>query len=122
MDTTTLRETVAGEVRARMARKRVRQVDLAEVLGMSQPSLSQRLTGRYPFTVDELDRLAQFFDVEPADLIRGTPWFPGPDETAEAAIARHPTGAASVLVEAERLISDPHPADRPTGDMSVTAA
>lgn len=46
-----------------------RQVDLAELLGLTQSSISARLAGRTPFTVAEIATLAGAFDVEPGDLI-----------------------------------------------------
>lgn len=46
-----------------------RQRELAELLGLAQSSISARLAGRTPFTVEEIATLAAAFDVEPGDLI-----------------------------------------------------
>lgn len=57
------------EVRVLLIRRGLRQEDLARVLGISTGSMSHRLNGRTGFSVDELGTLAEFFDVEPADLL-----------------------------------------------------
>ena len=46
-----------------------RQTELAQLLGLTQSSISARLAGRTPFTVAEIATLAGAFDVEPGDLI-----------------------------------------------------
>lgn len=51
-----------------MARRRVSQKALGDVLGLSQPPMSKRMNGTQPFTVTELDRLAAYFDVPITDL------------------------------------------------------
>lgn len=62
-------EAVAAEVRAFMARKRISQTTAAAALGIGQSSMSRRLNGTAPFTVDELYRLADLFQISPSDLI-----------------------------------------------------
>lgn len=57
-------EGVAAEVRANLARKRVSQGEAATVAGIGQASMSRRLAGEYPFTVDELLKLADHLDVD----------------------------------------------------------
>jgi transcriptional regulator with XRE-family HTH domain len=47
------------------------QTALAKALGMSQAAMSDRLTGKTPFTLDELQALADTFGVDPADLLAG---------------------------------------------------
>ena len=57
--TNAIRETVAGSVRAEMARARCTQKKLARKLGYkTQQSISRRLCGDVPFTVDELAAIA----------------------------------------------------------------
>lgn len=68
----TLTQRVATEVRAEVARQNVTQYDLADVLGMAQPSVSRRLAGKHPFDTDELDKLAAFFGV-PVDRFLAAP-------------------------------------------------
>lgn len=43
-----------------MGRANANQSATASAIGMSQAALSKRLTGRIPFTVDELGALADF--------------------------------------------------------------
>jgi transcriptional regulator with XRE-family HTH domain len=54
---------IAASVRAEMARRRMSQKDLAELLGMTQPALSRRLTGEVPFAVDDLPLFAEALGV-----------------------------------------------------------
>lgn len=61
--THTLAEHVAREVRAEMARQRVSQLQLATRLGLSQPQISKRLTGRLEFRPSELDAVAELLGV-----------------------------------------------------------
>jgi transcriptional regulator with XRE-family HTH domain len=74
-DHNAFREAVAEEVRAAMARgrrgRRVSQTELAAYLEMGQSSLSRRLSGEYPFDVDELDRIAAYLNVPTTDLLFG---------------------------------------------------
>jgi transcriptional regulator with XRE-family HTH domain len=67
-----LPEFIGREVRAEMARQGVRQRDLAEHLGLSQPQVGKRLAGEIEFRPSELAAVAellrvplsQFFPVE----------------------------------------------------------
>ena len=62
-------ERVAANVRAEMARAGYSQRQLAADLGIAQQGLSQRLNGRVPFRVNELDRIAAILGVDLAALI-----------------------------------------------------
>lgn len=55
--------TVAANVRAEVARQRIAQVRIAEALGLPQPSVSKRLRGLTPFSIDELQGLAGLLGV-----------------------------------------------------------
>lgn len=61
--------SVADNVRLAMRHKRKTQSDLAEVLGFTRQAVSRRLTGQTDFSVTELQKLAEFLDVPPADLL-----------------------------------------------------
>jgi transcriptional regulator with XRE-family HTH domain len=63
------RAYVAANVRAEAARLGLRQADLAGSLGVSQETLSRRLTGRVPFDVDELVDVAAALGVDPRELL-----------------------------------------------------
>lgn len=68
----TLRELVAAEVRAQLARQQISQQELAKAIGLSQASISERLRGKTPFTTDDLERIADALGVHPAALLGGT--------------------------------------------------
>ena len=53
-----------------MARKRVSQREIAEALGVSQPAIANRLSGRTPIDVNELHAIASMLDVDASDLIK----------------------------------------------------
>ena len=76
-DARPLTERVAEEVRALMGRYDVTQMQLVDVLGVSQTGVSKRLRGIIPFDANEIGVLAKFFDVEAADLL-GAPRDPRP--------------------------------------------
>ena len=63
----------AEEVRALMARRRVSQEVLATVIGVTQTQVSKRLRGRIPFDVDEIELIADYFQVDPRDLLGERP-------------------------------------------------
>lgn len=67
------REYVAANVRAEAARRRWSQADLAGRLGVSQETLSRRLTGRVVIDVDELVDMAAALGVSPAELLTRRP-------------------------------------------------
>ena len=53
-----------------MARKRVRQSELVGPLGLSQPTVSARLTGKTPMDVESFFRICVVLDVNPAEMIQ----------------------------------------------------
>lgn len=68
-----LTAAVAEEVRSWMGRRRITGARMARELGVSQMWVSDRLAGKTPFTVTDLDRIASVLDVPvvqlfPADL------------------------------------------------------
>ena len=52
-----------------MARAQHTQVELASILGLSQPSISSRMKGDVAWDVDELVKIAAWLDVPLSDLI-----------------------------------------------------
>lgn len=66
-------ESVAAEVRAHVARKKVRQQDIADALGRTQSWVSRRMTGEVPFTVGDLDAICQLLDLTLLQLVEGMP-------------------------------------------------
>lgn len=53
-------EAVAASIRAEMAVQRRSQVELADLLGLSQPGVSRRMLGQTPLDVNELVAIAEF--------------------------------------------------------------
>lgn len=62
-------EQLCRNVRELMKLRRWSQADLAKRIGVSQPWLSQRFTGRTSFHMRDLDAIALAFDVTPAELL-----------------------------------------------------
>lgn len=62
-------QSVAGNVRAEMARARVPQVRIAAALGLTQQAVSRRLRGEVEFTVSELATVAAELSVPVSALI-----------------------------------------------------
>ena len=60
---------VVEEVRATMARFGLHQAELAALLGVSQGHASRKLRSVTPFTLDEVDLLADWFQTTPAYLM-----------------------------------------------------
>lgn len=67
---TSLVASIAASVREHLARRGIRQRQAAPVLGLSQQALSDRLTGRTPFTVPDLERLAELLGIDVAELLQ----------------------------------------------------
>lgn len=59
---------VAREVRGLMGKNRCSQKELGQHLNLSQGSISNRLNGDVPWTIDELDQVAAKFDVPITDF------------------------------------------------------
>lgn len=58
----------AAAVRAEMARRRVRQQDLADALGISQQAMSNRLNGITPLSANEIHIIAGTLGCHPERL------------------------------------------------------
>ena len=68
----TTRDVVAANVRAEAARLGYNQSRLGEMLGISQPSVNKRWTGKRPWQLEELDSLATVLGISVADLVTPT--------------------------------------------------
>lgn len=64
-----LRERVAEEVRALLARRMMTGADLATAIGKSPMYVSRRVRGEVAFDLDDMERLAVVFGVDVADLL-----------------------------------------------------
>lgn len=60
---------VAANVRAEVARRRLRQSEIAEALELDQRAVSRRLLGYVEFSASELQKLAGLLDVPAATLL-----------------------------------------------------
>ncbi|MFJ4175796.1 helix-turn-helix domain-containing protein [Microbacterium sp. NPDC089696] len=86
------KDAIAGAVRAEMARARKKSSDLAVALGLSRVTVGGRLSGAYPFTIPELDKVAEFLGLTTQDIMLSaalTERF-GTDRTDEIAPLKHP--------------------------------
>ncbi|WP_207634428.1 helix-turn-helix domain-containing protein [Candidatus Frankia alpina] len=66
-----LEVSINETIRLLMTRTGVRQIDLAEVLGMTQGSLSYRLQGYSNWKIDDLVKVAAHFGLTVSELISG---------------------------------------------------
>lgn len=76
-----LNDRIAREVRAELARRGLTQLDLANAIGLSQASVSERLRGKTPFTSDDIERVADALGVHPSVLVGGNAPQPTPPPT-----------------------------------------
>lgn len=61
-------ETVAGNVRAHMARSAYRIGDLAEIIGKTPNSAGLKYNGRAPITVEEIGTISEWLGVPVAEF------------------------------------------------------
>ena len=62
-------ETVAGEIRAELGRRKISQQELAGRVGWAGSQLSRRLSGIVPFSTDDIDRIADALGVSRDQLM-----------------------------------------------------
>ncbi|MFD3716633.1 helix-turn-helix domain-containing protein [Streptomyces sp. NPDC058677] len=67
----TLETTLNETIKLLMTRTGRRQVDVAEVVGITRGSLSQRLLGNSGWRVNDLAPIAEYFGLTPAELLSG---------------------------------------------------
>lgn len=63
-------ETVAGNIRANMARTNHRISDLAEIIGKTPNSAGLKYNGRAPITVEEIGTISEWLNVPVAEFFR----------------------------------------------------
>ena len=62
--------TLAANLRAELARRGMRQGDLAAIWGLSEMSVSRRMNGTTPISADELQKASTAFGLTADDLLR----------------------------------------------------
>lgn len=67
---TTARERLTANVKELLKFTRKKQNALAIHMNLSQPQISNLLSGKRQWQIEDLDRLADFFHVTPADLFQ----------------------------------------------------
>lgn len=63
-------QTIAKQVRGKLHANHVTQRELADSVGMSEQALSNKLRGLKNFTLRDVSRIADFFDVS-TDFVLG---------------------------------------------------
>ena len=66
--TSSFADAVAANIRAEAARHRLTQTELARALGMSQVAVSDRHRGRTPWTLNEIEAVAQLLGTTTSKL------------------------------------------------------
>lgn len=69
MATSTMAQRTAANIRKEMESKKVGQIALADLVGMSQSALSRRLLGQVPFDISEIEQIASALRVPVQRLI-----------------------------------------------------
>lgn len=83
---------VSREIRGLLGKNQKSQKDLGKLLDLTQGSISNRLRGEVPWSIDELDLVAGYFDVPIMDLfadlgISEIPCFDNSDDQLALALA-----------------------------------
>ena len=73
-----LQDTVTLNLKMLMLTRALKQEDLAKMLGISRPAVSQKFTGKHSWSLVDIEKAAEFFNIEPATLVVGPqglePW------------------------------------------------
>lgn len=71
---------ITGNLRAEMARRGITQQQVADVLGLSQASVSRKLLGKSRISIDQLYEITEHFGIDMASII-----FAGTDNSQQVA-------------------------------------
>lgn len=75
-----IQESVTSSMKAIMGARGLKQSDLASALGLSASTISQKMTKRVAWTLDDIEKASEFFKVNPEALVAGhgfEPWTSG---------------------------------------------
>ena len=64
-----LQKIVSSNIKIGMVLNDVHQKDLANALGIAQPTLSQKISGRTAWTLEDIEKVSDFFHVKPETLL-----------------------------------------------------
>ncbi len=103
-DVDELREFIAGQVRAEMARQKIGDTELAGYLGQNQQWFSRRKLGSVPFDAAELMMVADYLGLPVTHFYGISTPTPGPGNGE-----RHPEGCRCDVCA--RRDSNPQPSD-----------
>lgn len=78
----TYRQRLRANIRAELGRADRRQADAAELLGFSETSMTQRMTGKRDFHLGELLAIAHWLKVPLATLLDGVDEYAHEEEQA----------------------------------------
>lgn len=66
-----LQESVTEAMKSLLSSSHVKQVDLAEALELSASTISQKMTKKVAWTLEDIEKAAEFFKVNPAAIVAG---------------------------------------------------
>ena len=75
-----LQDVVTRNMRVAMALRGVNQTKLAEALGVDRSAISQKMTRRVAWSLEDIEKASGFFNVNPEALVAGhgfEPWTSG---------------------------------------------
>ena len=75
-----LQDVVTRNMRVAMALRGVNQTKLAEALGVDRSAISQKMTRRVAWSLEDIEKASGFFKVNPEALVAGhgfEPWTSG---------------------------------------------
>lgn len=65
-----LNNLAANNIRAELARRNISASQAAEAIEMSKQAFSNRMTGKKPFNIEELEKLATLLECSVFDLLK----------------------------------------------------
>ncbi|MYX52107.1 helix-turn-helix domain-containing protein, partial [Streptomyces sp. SID8385] len=111
-------ETLRLTVAALMQLTRERQPDVAAAIGLTQPQLSRRQSGKSAWTLTDCDRLAAHWGMSTLDLLAGPTHAAGclpaarrPTADAQTAVPLAPSAPAPPAPRSAALTATPAPAE-----------
>ena len=101
-----LSRIVAANIKAELAYRDLKHGDLAGYLGVTQAAVSMKLRGDRAIGLDELAPIAEYFGLEPSDLLR--PRHPQPAGPAAAVCPRQDSNLQPTDHSSEVIYLDAH--------------